>query len=530
MRAELQLFERVEQYLMGNLEHNARLRFETELSSNPNLSAQLEFQQNLLVGIENVALLASTKSAYRKFKVNSLVNKIFLSSVVIAVGITATVAIMNYMGNNIEPTNEEIVMMEEPGSDEGHIYLETAFNSDTTMIAEVVVLEGADAISEKVELKDYVSDQPILNNNEVINNDDTIADFTISVPLNDEDASWLGTPPIAFTPDGDSENDFWWMPSKNMKTFKLRIFERMGKKRTLIFESTDPFCQWDGKKGSLFVQEGKYIYSVKAEGDDGVQYDKGGKIVLERKSEFDKVSWLGKLNIEKNLDGNRTLKVESKNLTTFRFRIYQNKSMEQSDLVYMTFDPNFNWRFKNNEQYWHKNGKYYYIIDGIGLDGKKHITGDVIELQWSKDKKRKDYYDKGLTLTSEIESAVDLNSCNSPSSAVVRVPNLITPNGDGKDDVWSVEVENMKKLNVSIYDGAKIADRRLVYKTNKIGFEWDGRTGRVLNPPGTYYYDLRAEGFDGEVHKHDGKFDMRYAQGKGNYSPKEVNPKGKNRK
>ena len=86
-----------------------------------------------------------------------------------------------------------------------------------------------------------------------------------------------------------------------------------------------------------------------------------------------------------------------------------------------------------------------------------------------------------------------------PSSLVV--PNIFTPNGDGKNDVFQVEAEGIQSIDVSIFNrwGKK------VFSTSVIDFAvdkekkdlWDGTSkseGKCAD--GTYFYVLDAVGYD----------------------------------
>ncbi len=72
---------------------------------------------------------------------------------------------------------------------------------------------------------------------------------------------------------------------------------------------------------------------------------------------------------------------------------------------------------------------------------------------------------------------------------LVRIPNLITPNNDGENDVWDlIEVPNLEQFDIEIYDrpGA------LVYRTSNYLNDWkaEDATGKELLP-GVYFYYLK---------------------------------------
>jgi gliding motility-associated-like protein len=66
-----------------------------------------------------------------------------------------------------------------------------------------------------------------------------------------------------------------------------------------------------------------------------------------------------------------------------------------------------------------------------------------------------------------------------------NIPNVFTPNGDGKNDVFRIRSTGMKSLHCTLYDrwGRKI------YEWEGINGYWDGQTsGGILASDGTYYY------------------------------------------
>lgn len=78
----------------------------------------------------------------------------------------------------------------------------------------------------------------------------------------------------------------------------------------------------------------------------------------------------------------------------------------------------------------------------------------------------------------------------------IIVPNVFTPNGDGKNDVFKITTTGIKDLNCDIFNrwGTKVAN---VSGVNGI---WDG--GNVND--GTFFFILTATGFDGKEYKQQG--------------------------
>ena len=81
------------------------------------------------------------------------------------------------------------------------------------------------------------------------------------------------------------------------------------------------------------------------------------------------------------------------------------------------------------------------------------------------------------------------------------VPNVFTPNGDGKNDVFTFDAANMGEIYVIIYDrwGLKM------FESTSIGnVRWDGKNkGGSTVTDGTYFYIIKATGLD------DVKYDLK---------------------
>ncbi|WP_214073019.1 cadherin-like beta sandwich domain-containing protein [Mucilaginibacter sp. dw_454] len=75
-----------------------------------------------------------------------------------------------------------------------------------------------------------------------------------------------------------------------------------------------------------------------------------------------------------------------------------------------------------------------------------------------------------------------------PPSAIIPA-NILSPNGDGKNDTWIVkDIDYYPNNTVTIYDHAG----KVVYRKKGYSNEWDGSTGSGAPlPQGTYYYILK---------------------------------------
>jgi gliding motility-associated-like protein len=85
---------------------------------------------------------------------------------------------------------------------------------------------------------------------------------------------------------------------------------------------------------------------------------------------------------------------------------------------------------------------------------------------------------------------------DNPSS--LQMPNVFTPNGDGVNDIFLPQAESIATFNMYIYDrwGVEVAH------IEQINRGWDGRNVSGIEvSDGTYYYVVRASGYDAKVYE-----------------------------
>ena len=110
--------------------------------------------------------------------------------------------------------------------------------------------------------------------------------------------------------------------------------------------------------------------------------------------------------------------------------------------------------------------------------------------------------------------AMDLNGC--PSSALLLVveedcpillPNVITPNGDGVNDVFNVGMVGAVKAWVVIYNRWG----QMVHEGDILNQPWKGLHYRTSEPvpDGVYYYVLRLDDSEGKGVEHTGSFTVQ---------------------
>ena len=84
---------------------------------------------------------------------------------------------------------------------------------------------------------------------------------------------------------------------------------------------------------------------------------------------------------------------------------------------------------------------------------------------------------------------------NSSEVQELNIPNIITPNGDGKNDKWIISsLQKFPNTTIIIIDskGGEIL-RKKVNLNGNVNFEWDGRYNNKQLPSGVYWYILLFE-------------------------------------
>ena len=85
--------------------------------------------------------------------------------------------------------------------------------------------------------------------------------------------------PNSFTPNGDSNNDIFYIPKGCLRSISISIFDRWGQ---LVKKWDDLNGFWDGKNGNLPAQEGIYVYTLDGYYLSGEKAHKTGTITLYR--------------------------------------------------------------------------------------------------------------------------------------------------------------------------------------------------------------------------------------------------------
>ena len=101
--------------------------------------------------------------------------------------------------------------------------------------------------------------------------------------------------------------------------------------------------------------------------------------------------------------------------------------------------------------------------------------------------------------TTYVVTITDANNCVSTDSLTItvtddyklKIPNLITPNGDGHNDVWIIKnIEKYPNTEVMVVN----VEGNEVYSSSDYDNSWNGsnKNGKPL-PDGTYYYFIKFQ-------------------------------------
>lgn len=78
----------------------------------------------------------------------------------------------------------------------------------------------------------------------------------------------------------------------------------------------------------------------------------------------------------------------------------------------------------------------------------------------------------------------------------ISIPNAFTPNGDGKNDVFKIPVDNSVSLKSFTVENSK---GKVIYETDDITKPWDGTVKGIPVESGTYSYTVTGTSANGKV-------------------------------
>ena len=82
------------------------------------------------------------------------------------------------------------------------------------------------------------------------------------------------------------------------------------------------------------------------------------------------------------------------------------------------------------------------------------------------------------------------------NESTILLPNIFTPNGDGKNDFLSIKIGEVTEFSVVILNQAN----KVIYTSSNPNFSWDGiATNGELSPAGSYVYYISAKDLNGKL-------------------------------
>lgn len=129
-----------------------------------------------------------------------------------------------------------------------------------------------------------------------------------------------------------------------------------------------------------------------------------------------------------------------------------------------------------------------YLPPSSGVAGTRHVISGL----------------PGNTSVTLLVKATGPNSCQTSSASApvsaatlstreIFVPNVFTPNGDGKNDVLRVYGNYIRSIDLRIFNQWG----QLIFSTNDFTLGWDGKHKGQLQPVGVYTYTLKVVRQDG---------------------------------
>lgn len=80
--------------------------------------------------------------------------------------------------------------------------------------------------------------------------------------------------------------------------------------------------------------------------------------------------------------------------------------------------------------------------------------------------------------------------------STILLPNIFTPNGDGKNDFLSIKIGEVTEFSVVILNQAN----KVIFTSNDPNFSWDGLAiNGEISPAGTYVYYISAKDLNGKL-------------------------------
>ncbi len=87
-----------------------------------------------------------------------------------------------------------------------------------------------------------------------------------------------------------------------------------------------------------------------------------------------------------------------------------------------------------------------------------------------------------------MDIIIELNTGNDDSKIVLSIPNVFTPNGDGKNDFFEIKSNSQPK---NFFLVIKNRWGRKVFESNDINNSWNGKIDNENCSEGVYFYTIQ---------------------------------------
>lgn len=105
------------------------------------------------------------------------------------------------------------------------------------------------------------------------------------------------------------------------------------------------------------------------------------------------------------------------------------------------------------------------------------------------------------TTSNTVSSSVEI------SEQEIKLPNIVTPNNDGENDLFWINVKNFQDFSITILNDKN----KVVFSSSDPDFKWDGKDQLSnLVPVGTYIYFFTAKDQNGKLVSKSNKLEVKY--------------------
>ncbi len=101
-------------------------------------------------------------------------------------------------------------------------------------------------------------------------------------------------------------------------------------------------------------------------------------------------------------------------------------------------------------------------------------------------------------LNNEIKSVSNTISVERPYT--LYVPNAFSPDGDGINDYFKIWGQGISDFEIEIYNRWG----QMVFKSNNIEEQWDGKFNDKMSPSGTYVFRVKSKNLNNEEYLESG--------------------------